>query len=162
LLHYYFRSKEKLFLAVFENAVQKLFPSIIRIFDEEGSLADKLKSFYEIHLGFLIENPMIPGFIITEVSRRPESLKGFIDHFRKADLYGNFQSLIQKSIEKGEIKDIDPAQLLLNLISLSVFPIISEHLVSGIIGLSHAEYKDLLIARKKEAAEFVISSIMKE
>jgi AcrR family transcriptional regulator len=159
LLHYYFRSKEKLFLAVFESAMQKLFPSLVKIFSDKGSLNDKIRKFYEIHIGFLIDNPMIPGFIISEMARRRESLQFIVDNFKKLDLYENFRATVEKSISRGEIREVDPAQLMLHIISLSVFPVIAGSLITGIIGISEDDYYKLLDERKKEAAEFVISSI---
>lgn len=161
LLHYYFRSKEKLFLAVFESAMQKLFPSLVKIFSDDGSLNDKIRKFYDIHIGFLIDNPMIPGFIVSEMARRRESLQVIVDNFKKLDLYDNFHAVIQKGIDRGEIREIDPAQLLLHIISLSVFPVIAGSLITGIIGIPEEDYDKLLEARKKEAAEFVIMSIAK-
>src|SRR2546425_901472 len=43
LLHYYFRSKDKLFEVIFMEAATSLFPKIVSILDEDISLFDKLR-----------------------------------------------------------------------------------------------------------------------
>lgn len=159
LLHYYFRSKDKLFVAVFESAIGKLLPSLLQIFTRKGSLNDKIKDFYVVHLGFLLENPMLPRFIVNEMSRQPERLKTFFDRLKDVDIYLKFNKLIQESIKSGEIRAIEPVQLLINLISLSIFPVIAGSMIKGILNISEQEYEVILETRKTKAADFVIRAI---
>src|SRR6185437_7301913 len=45
LLHYYFRSKEKLFEMIFAEAAEKLFPKINAIFESDVPLFEKIERF---------------------------------------------------------------------------------------------------------------------
>ena len=159
LLHYYFRSKDKLFKAVFEYAIQKLFPSMMQIFSSQGSLSEKIRRFFDIHAGFLIENPLVPRFIVHEMSAHPERLQVFFAYFKNLDPYQKFDKLIRESISLGEIREIEPIQLLLNLVSLSVFPVLAGPMLSGALDLNEEEYRAILEKRKVHAADFVIRAI---
>ena len=75
LLHYYYRTKEKLFTAVFEMIARKIFKKFAPVFDENLSLEDKIRFFFKEHITFLQENPRLPGFILNEVNRHPERIK---------------------------------------------------------------------------------------
>ena len=159
LLHYYFRSKDKLFMAVFESSLENLIPSMEMILNNKGSIQEKLRLFFEVHLGFLLENPMIPRFIITEFSMKPDRMHKFFSEIRKNNIYLKISKIINDGIEQGEIKPIEPLQLLLNIVSLSVFPVLAGQMITGILDISEEEYKITLEKRKKEAADFVIKAI---
>ena len=53
LLHYYYRTKEKLFTTVFEMIARKLFKKFAPVFDENLSLEDKIRFFFKEHISFL-------------------------------------------------------------------------------------------------------------
>ncbi len=57
LLHYYFRSKEQLFKAVYMVLQKKMFEKIISILREELPFKDKIKKFLDEHIEFMIKNP---------------------------------------------------------------------------------------------------------
>jgi hypothetical protein len=66
---------------------------------------------------------------------------------------------IEEMIEKGEIRPVRPEQLLLNVISLSIFPIMAKPLLSGVLQKDEKAYQKLIEERKTHVAEFVIASI---
>jgi AcrR family transcriptional regulator len=160
LLHYYFRSKDRLFVAVFDSAVNNLLPSILGIFYSDKSFSEKIRYFFELHFGFLVENPMIPRFIVTEMARHPDKLEVFIKNISELEIYSKFEKILADSIESGEIKAVDPTQLLLNILSLSVFPILAAPMLSGILNISDKKYSEILNQRKKLVADFVIDSLV--
>jgi TetR/AcrR family transcriptional regulator len=72
LLHYYFRSKEKLFEMIFMEAAAKLFPRINAIFNADQSLFEKIESFCEEYISIVMENPYLPLFVLYEINQNPE------------------------------------------------------------------------------------------
>ena len=50
LLHYYYRSKEHLFEAVFEKMAAVMFSRFSPVFDEKTSLEDKIRFFFREHI----------------------------------------------------------------------------------------------------------------
>jgi len=72
LLHYYYRSKEKLFRAVFKKAFVKLAPKSILILTSDIPLFEKIEKFSSAYIDIIIKNPSIPLFVLRELNRNPE------------------------------------------------------------------------------------------
>lgn len=81
LLHYYFRSKERLFEAIFSHIVKFAFPEITRIIASEEPVVVKIERVIDAYLGLLLKHPFIPGFIMKELSRDPSGLFKMITRF---------------------------------------------------------------------------------
>ncbi len=75
LLHYYFRSKDKLFDAVFQDAAKSFFSKIRELINVEKPLFEKIEYFVEQYLELLMKNSFIPVFIISEVHQNPDRIK---------------------------------------------------------------------------------------
>ncbi|NTW33144.1 MAG: TetR/AcrR family transcriptional regulator, partial [Bacteroidetes bacterium] len=69
LLHYYFRSKEKMFDAVFEDVFMQFLPEVTEVMNSEITLFDKIKTFVDVYITALLKNPHIPIFVLHELSR---------------------------------------------------------------------------------------------
>jgi len=159
LLHYYFRDKETLYLSVFKNVLKDLVPALTSVLGSDKPLTEKISDFLELYIGFIQTNPLLPHFIVTETTRNPERLLMAFSQLPRQSLNDRLKSDILKSIERGEIKPIDPNQLIINIISLSVFPFIARPVMSSFLDIGFAEFDILLEKRKKEVAQFVINSL---
>jgi len=158
LLHYYYRSKEKLFDIIFKIAFKAFIPNLLSVFKGEEDFFTKLRKFIKKYLTTLEKNPHIPGFVLHEISNRPEHLTNLMAQF---NFDVNFiQDQIEDEIRKGNIKPIDPSQLLINVISLCVFPIVAKPMISGVIFKGDdSKYAQMLEDRKELIADFIINSI---
>lgn len=74
LLHYYFRSKQKLFEAVFSYAFIKFLPKVTEVLNADMPFLKKIEIFIDNYIDLLIENPFLPIFILNELYRQPEKL----------------------------------------------------------------------------------------
>lgn len=158
LLHYYYRSKQLLFEAVFKNAFRLLAPQIGKILNDDTELFDKIRNFTDSYVSFVIKHPYLPNFVIQELNSNPE----FVLKLRAEASFPStekFKLQVLDSIEKGEIKPIDADQLLINIISLNIFPFIGTPLLMALINVDKKKYDQLLQNRKTEAADFIINSI---
>lgn len=160
MLHYYFRNKETLFRAVFMDSFAQATGRINEMFGLDIPLFEKIRLFTEHYITILKEKPYLPVFIISEIHKNPL----FIQELQKDIQLPNPEKLIQQiqeEVEKGTIIPIHPVQLILNIISLCIFPVVAGGMVQA-IGHVPPEQFDLLIeARKKEVAEFIINAIKK-
>ena len=71
MLHYYFRSKQKLFEAVFIQAFRELAPLLNTIFNSDKPIFEKIRDFVDSYITFVTDNPYLPTFIIQEVNINP-------------------------------------------------------------------------------------------
>src|SRR5215213_3656330 len=72
LLHYYFRSKERLSEAVFGRIMRALFPPLVTILGSELPLEDKVRRFVAFELDVLARNPFVPAYLIAEMNQQPD------------------------------------------------------------------------------------------
>ena len=68
-LHYYFRTKDKMFQAVFASIVAKFLPHIDTIFSTQQSFSEKLEDVIDVYVSIFSTNPLLPKFIIGEIQR---------------------------------------------------------------------------------------------
>ena len=160
LLHYYFRSKQLLFEAVFQSAFSMLAPKLHEILNNDSSLFEKIQNFTENYIAFIIKHPYLPNFLIQELNRNPEFVKKLVDEKKFPDLT-KFKNQIEEAVSNGLIKPIKPEQLFINIISLNLFPIIGGNLIKSFLGIEKEDYNKLLEQRKTEVATFIINSIKK-
>jgi TetR/AcrR family transcriptional regulator len=161
LLHYYFRSKEKLFEVIFFEAAQKLFPKINLIFESDMPLFEKIENFAEQYITMMSENPYLPLFVLNEVSKEPEIFIKKIWGKQNMPHPEKFLVQIEREVKNRTIKKISPLHLLINLISLSVFPFVAKPMIQFTLGLDEMQFKNVMEQRKKEVAKFIIDSIKK-
>lgn len=161
LLHYYFKNKEMLFEMIFLEAAAKLFPRINNIFVSDQSLFEKIESFCDEYIQVVMENPYMPLFVLNEINQNP-------GYFLKKVWKGNsrpnpekFLLQIEAEIQKGTIRRISPLQLLMNLISMTIFPFVAKPMFQQNLGLDELQFKMVMEQRKKEIPEFIINSIKK-
>jgi len=68
---------------------------------------------------------------------------------------------IEKEIVAGIIKPINPKHLLMNMISMTVFPFAAQMMIKGILQISDTEFNLMMEERKTSIAEQIINSIKK-
>ena len=158
LLHYYYRSKQKLFEAVFKSAFNKLAPQINTILNSDQSICHKIKNFSKNYTSFMINHPYLPNFILQELNRNPEFVKELIST-KTFPSMKNFQNQIKEAVAEKKIRDIEAEQLFINILSLNIFPFVAAPLIKGFINANDKQYKAILETRKTEIADFIIQSI---
>jgi len=159
MLHYYYRSKQKLFEAVFSGAIKLIAPKILKIIDSDAHLFDKIRTFTNDYISFISKHSYIPLFIINELNRHPDMFERLFEKKNNLETEQKIVRQINHLVTKGEIRPIKPEQLLLDVISLSIFPIMAKPLLGGILKKDDASYNKMIEERKKHVAEFVIASI---
>jgi AcrR family transcriptional regulator len=158
LLHYYYRSKQLLFEAVFKSAFSLLAPQLNAVMNDDSPLFDKIRNFTYNYISFVIKHPYLPNFIIQELNRNPEFVKNLVaeKHFPTID---KFKKQVEEQIALGAIRPIKAEQLFINIMALNMFPFLSTPLIKAFTKTDDANFKQLIEARKTEVAEFIINSI---
>ncbi len=161
MLHYYFRNKEKLFEVIFMDAAQKLFPRINLIIESEMPLFEKIERFCDEYISILIENPYLPAFVLNEMNRDFEKFLSEVWGKNRLPRPQKFLEQLEKEIKKGTIKKISPVQLLMNLISLAIFPFVGKPMFQFNLNIDDLQFRMIMEQRKKEIPKFIIDAIKK-
>lgn len=131
LLHYYFRSKERLFEAIFGEIIKFAFPKITRIIASDMGIVSKIEQFVDAYLEILMKHPFIPSFIMKELSRDPSTFLKMIMKFGFNPQIIFTQ--IEEAMDRGEIIRMDPRHLAVNVISMCVFPFAARPIISFVM-----------------------------
>ncbi len=160
LLHYYYRSKEKLFGRIFSKVFGQFVPQLGVVFMSDMSIEEKIYAFTEQYIDVFIENPLVPIFVMQELSKNPQHLVGLI---REAGINPEIMiESISKALEKEDMQLKDPRHFLVNMIGLCVFPFAARPLTQRMIFNNDEDaYHNFLLERKKEVPEFIINAIKK-
>ena len=161
MLHYYFRNKEKLFETIFKELSIAFLPRVNAIFESDASLFEKIEVFCGEYISKMMENPFIPLFIVNEINKQPEIFLKKMWGGKKPQI-GKFLQQIDSEIQKGAIKKIHPAQLMLNMVSMCIFPFIGKPLCQMVMGINESGYRKLMEERKTLVPQYVIESIRKK
>jgi AcrR family transcriptional regulator len=156
LLHYYYRSKDRLFDAVFEKVANRMFARFSPLLDPGLTLEEKIRFFFREHIGFLEKNPRLPSFLLNEINRNPERMKKIIRKFNIGKIY---EILEQQHGEEFRQIGITPSlmpQIMTSVAAMSIFPFAARGIVETILEKIGIRFNDYIEARKTFAADFVI------
>jgi len=159
LLHYYFRSKEKIFDQVFQEALETFFPRIIEVINSDLPLFDKITVFVREYITTLTQHPYIPLFILHEISQDPQRLIQKLISMQNEFRPQKFIAQIQTEIKAGMIKSVSPVQFIINMLALCIFPIAGKPMIQGVLGLDEIQYRLLLEQRITEVPKLLIDSL---
>lgn len=158
LLHYYYRSKEKLFLVVFKQAVKIIFPKFFNVLDGDAPLFEKIELFVKNYIQIMSNHTHLPAFVLYELNHNPAKI---VDIFPDIDFRKiKFFSQVKDAVERKEIIEISPEQLFINMLSMCVFPFVAKPIFDGILFKnSELTLESEMQKRGKVVSEFIIRAI---
>lgn len=133
-LHYYFRTKDRMFQAVFGKIIMSVVPAVHDILASDIPFADKISRIVDTYMKIFSENPYLPSFVMNETRRDRDHLLATARQLGIAE-YGNMIIRdISSEMEKGHLKTV-PLKVVFNTFyGLLLFPYLSGNLGSVIFG----------------------------
>ena len=161
LLHYYFRSKERLSGAVFEQIAARVFPALAQTLGANISLDEKIDRLVAIYLENLSRNPFLPGYLLSELHHHPERVPQQIAKAIGAEPAGVLSPLFEKlgaqideRVAAGTMRPIAPEQFAINLISLCIFPFAARPMLRLVFAMDDEAFTRFIEQRKTELPAF--------
>ncbi len=155
LLNYYFRSKEKLFNIVFDEAFSLLFLNTAKILESNISLEDKIIQIVKNEYKTLTDNPFLPIFVLNEVSRNSHLIAEKISASPVKNILNTFSKQVKQEVKNGTIRDITGEELFVTITSMVMFPFIAQNLFHVIFDKNVTALKN----RDKVVTAFILQSI---
>lgn len=164
MLHYYFHTKRDLFEQILIRKFELIFNSVLIAFSQtEGEFIDRLCMAAKNHFEFLLQNPGIPKFIITEIIGNKDNMDLVINVVvnKKTELFAIVQDELNKGIEKGIFKNVSAINLIIDFIGLNIFPFLFSDLATKLIGGNNSIAKETFYSmRLKENIETLRSRLL--
>ncbi len=159
LLHYYFRTKEKLFGAIFKSVFSQILPNIMEMVHSDLPFEEKLKIFLDKYMNLLIKHPFVPTFILKEMNRDPDFLASVLKNSGLQPK--NIFAMFDKEMQSGKIRKMDPRDLMANILGLCIFPVAAKPLLNIMLFDGDKKAYDQFIEnRKTTVKEFILNSIL--
>ena len=162
MLHYYFRTKDKLFERILAEKINMLGDIILSaIGDNHLPLEDRIRQGVERHFDFISANRDLPRFIVNEVLTRPEHVELMKQNTLHivSNLLNSLQHEIDEYAAQGLCRPVDARMLLIDIVSLNVFPFMAAPIIQGATGDYYESYDEFLALRKKENVETVLRKL---
>lgn len=162
MLHYYYRTKENLFQKVFQQKVRMIADSFEVILDENLPFEMIVKTFIEKHFDFLMGNPGLVNFVQAEVRANNENVAILrsILLSKVNSILNRLEKILEQEISKGNIRAVEPLELLTNIISLNLSASVF-YSITGQLGLykNSAQVETLLKKKKEDNVRYILYSL---
>lgn len=162
MVHYYFRTKEQLFLKVFSQIKHLLFKSMESTLDSsEKDIFERIADLIEVHFDMLKDNQGLPFLVLGQVMTNPARRAELIDDFRPTILSVSerLQRELDTAAERGEITHCNASELITNIVSLNVGTFFIKPIICESMQLSEQAWDDYLSERKGDIIKCVLNSI---
>ena len=161
LLHYYYRTKEKLSDAVFLGAAREMLPQMMGALASDLPLRQKLQAAIDVEMATLDAHPFLPGYIICELRSQPERLKSLLseavpmESARRA-LFSSIQAQLDEQADLGHLRPTRSETFVVALLSLLIFPHAASQMLEVAAGLDDGAQAQLADWRRTELADFLL------
>src|SRR5262245_20378378 len=166
LLHYYFRTKDRLAQAAFERAASQFMPAAIQVLASNVDLEDKVARIVELEIDHLARTPYLPGYIISEVTHHPERARQLIATVTgrtPEDVRPQVIAMLRKQIDarvrRGTMRPIAPEQFIVNLMALCIFPFAARPMIAAVLGIDQAGFEQFIAKRRQDLPAFFLGAL---
>jgi AcrR family transcriptional regulator len=161
LLNYYFRSKENLFDSIFSGLLGKYTPTLNSILNVPLPIEEKVKLYVEKYIDILLENPKLTYFVLSVLHRNPDKITK-LKIFQSLYNTGNFSIQFMEEVKKGNIREYDPTQFFINMLSLITFPFTIKQVIIEKNKMEEKDFNTFMQERKTVITEMLLATIKKD
>lgn len=134
LLHYYFRSKDRLYEEVFRYVYTRYLQGMVETAAQQGEFTTILREFIHRYIDLLDRTPALPMFMLREIAEGAPVFKRLIVELGGGMRMGPLTHLVEffnRGRREGATADFDPFQTLISVMGACIYffagyPIFSE------------------------------------
>lgn len=159
LVHYYFRTKENLFILVFMNKVSEMISAFTIVDNDETDFFEKVNKCIDIHFDTMMKTPNLPYLILFDLVFHPERRKllqqRILNDPGYVSVFSSFDTELRKAVENGIVRPIATLDLILDVVSLNIFAFLTAPILKTVPGLLPDGEKAFLEHRKEETKRII-------
>lgn len=163
MLHYYFRTKEQIFLKVCDSYMEEVRSELRPIMEPAVYDVKLIKTVTEICFDFFSSHSGQMSLFLEVAKERPELLEEYVAELGRymGGALTAHQERTESAVREGKINDISFSDLLLDIVSVCASPFFFEPVVDNIMKMDAARKKEVLESRKREAVELIANRIVR-
>ena len=163
LIHYYFRTKEKLFWDVFAPKMEQVVEYLDAPLDESVEFMERIGNIIDFYFGMLELDERLAPFIVKELMMNPVRWDKFRERFlrseRRSSAFDKFERMVDEEVAKGTIRRILAIDLLLDIVSLTISAFIIAPMGFATGECDPNSRKEYLERRRNDVRTLVINGI---
>lgn len=145
VLHYYFRTKERMFQAVFGDIVLSVVPVVMDIIRQrEKSVTERVTEVVEAYYALFLSNPRLPMFVIREMNRDATCLLRTAEQLGLPEKLGAILDHLHQEMQTGRLRNVPPRFLFFNLYGLLTIPFLTQDLTHSLFLEQGERFEEML------------------
>lgn len=150
LLNYYFRSKEKLFEIIMSESFHKLISFLTELLNDQNlNLNQMLDKVVNKYIDLLTENPHLPLFVLSQMQANPDKFMEKVGFPKDLVKDSRLLHLLKDQLKKIGMEDINPIHIILNVVSITIFPFVGKPMLQSVFGMDNDVYAQFIQERRK-------------
>ena len=125
-MHYYFRTKERLFQAVFGDILMSFIPQIKVSLSADIPLELKISQIVETYMSVLEDSPMLPVFIVQEINRDIDNIISIALDNNLVELGQSVVNVLNREMKEGRIRKMPLIELGYTFYGLMMVPFLAR------------------------------------
>lgn len=166
LLHYYFGSKDQLAERVFLEAAGTLMRALAPVVSATATLEETLQQFIGGYIDTVRQSPFIPAYMLAEAHQQPERINALMQkavgtipaNIAHATM-SRIRAIIAERVAAGTMRPMEPRQLLINVMAMTVFPFVARPILNLAFGFTDESFDRFLDDRKRELPAFILNAL---
>ena len=162
LLHYYFRSKERLYQQVFQQEITRVVTDLFQSIPLEMEMPDFLSTFINNYIDRLNQNPFVIRFMLWELRHGAKNITAVIPQIFASGQFTSPDKIVEKfnlAVKSKEIRPVDGQHLFMNLIAMCIYSYIAEPIIHVIFPGTDVREKSFIEKKKKEIFNVIWNGI---
>lgn len=135
-MNYYFRTKERLFQAVFSEILSSFIPQIKNFVTSDLSLEDKISMIVDSYMNVFRESPELPYFIICEINRDMHNLINLATTNNVAEVAQSLLDALMKEMDEGRIRKMPVIYVAITFYGLMMTPFLARPFGTNIFNIN--------------------------
>lgn len=159
-LHYYFRTKDRMFRAVFGSIVQALVPKVQDIIHRRDlSVSERAALVVDAYYNIFTANPCLPMFIMREMHRDYFYVQNFVLTMHFDRYFDDIRQTIEQEMDEGRLKRVPMRFLFLTFYSQLTMPFTVKNLCQNVM-LDEGETYPEMLAKWKPYVVQAVSNLL--
>ena len=156
-LHYYFRTKDKMFEAVFGDILLSIVPKIFDIISQKDmNIERRIEEMIDTYYALFIDNPKLPMFMMREINRDANLLIKTATQLNIHEKFRHSLDTIEQEMKEGKLKQVPIRFMFYNISSLLTIPFLTQDLTYSILLEEGETFEDML----KEWKPYIIKQLL--
>ncbi|MBU3814476.1 MAG: TetR/AcrR family transcriptional regulator [Candidatus Bacteroides intestinipullorum] len=150
-LHYYFRTKDKMFRAVLARIVLSFVPRVYDIVvNSEKPVAERISQVFDAYMAIFLAKPCLPLFMAREVQRDFDFLLRMLQQEQIDRYVRKIIRALEAEMDAGKLKKVPLRTLFYTFYGLMVFPFLSRRLTESLLLAEGETFEEMLEEWKRQ------------